>query len=158
MNISNVQEQSGSAVSSATAPSPVQTPVNSSADNEISNILEQLESTPLSDRSKIVKELQAGEQKYPTDYRFPYERAKLSIKGVITHDEAFSALLVAAERAMSSGKAQDMLSELMADKDTYFRKASRGHGEWSLLIGALRGEDKEKLRDLSASIEKKKDH
>lgn len=46
-------------------------------------------------------------------------------------DEAFKALVVAAQRATNSGTAQRMLSELMADKDTYFRKTSPGHGEWN---------------------------
>ena len=158
VDVNNVQEQSGSAASPATAPSPVQTHVNSSADIEISNIVERLESAQPSDHAEIVKELQSAEQKYPNDYRFPYERAKHSIKGGPAHDEAFSALLVAAKRAMSTGKAQEMLSELMADKDTYFQKPSRGHGEWSLLIGALKDEDKEKLKGLSASLEKRRGH
>ncbi len=82
----------------------------------------------------------------------------MSIKGVVAHDEAFAALLAAAERAMSTGKAKEMLGDLMTDKDTYFRKTSRGHDEWNLLVEALKNQDRRILRDLTTRLEKEAQH
>ena len=86
------------------------------------------------------------ENKYPTDYRFPYERARLFGKGIISHDEAFTAVFLAAEKAIENGKAQEMLTDLMSDKDGDFSRLSRGHHEWKLLEEALRDGDKGALK------------
>ncbi len=161
VNVLDGQEADAAARSTATAPSPAQTPTTRPEDDEILTIREKVESVasaPPSERLRIIEELQAAERKYSADYRFPYERAKLSIKGVIAHDKAFAALLAAAERAMSTGKAKEMLSDLMTDKDTYFRKTSRGHEEWNLLVEALKNEDRTLLRDLTTRLEKKAQH
>ena len=88
------------------------------------------------------------EKKYPNDYRFPYERAKLSIQGITTHHEAFSALALAANKAIDNGKAQDMVDRLLADKETDFYKLSRGHHEWQALMQALSSKDKRGLNEL----------
>jgi hypothetical protein len=111
-----------------------------------------------SERPEIIEALRAAEQKYPTDYRYPFERAKLSIVGVIDHDEAFAALLIAAERAMNAGRAREMLKELLSEKDTNFRKTSRGHDEWNILVEALKNKDRTRLKDLAARLEKKGRH
>lgn len=99
-----------------------------------------------SEGPQIVAALEAAEKKYPTDYRFSYERAKLSIKGVISHHEAFEALFAAAEKAIDNGKSQEMLNDLMSDKDGDFYKASRGHHEWDRLVDALNDNDKAHLK------------
>ena len=160
-NVTNTQQADAAAPSAATAPTPARTPTTRPEDDEILTIrksVESLEGAPTSERLRIIEELQAAERKYSADYRFPYERAKLSIKGVVAHDEAFTALLAAAERAMSTGKAKEMLSDLMTDKDTYFWKTSRGHEEWNRLVEALKNEDRRILRDLATGIEKKAQH
>jgi len=117
-----------------------------SADDELKELRIRRISARPSDGSTIVADLEDAERKYPTDYRFPYERAKLSIKGVISHHEAFEAIFLAAEKAIDNGKAQEMLNDLMSDKDGDFYKMSRGHHEWEALEEALRNKDKSVLK------------
>lgn len=117
-----------------------------SADDELKELRARRISARPSDGSTIVADLEDAEKKYPTDYRFPYERAKLSIKGVISHHEAFEAIFLAAEKAIDNGKAQEMLNDLMSDKDGDFYKMSRGHHEWETLEEALRSKDKSVLK------------
>lgn len=104
------------------------------------------------DKDAIIAALEQAEKKYPNDYRFPYERAKLSITGVTSHHEAFAALASAAEKAIDNGKAQDMLDSLLADKDGDFWKPSHGHHEWHALLEALEHKDKSQLASLRHSI------
>ena len=100
-------------------------------------------STTASDRSAILQAFLGAEKQYPNDYRFPYERAKLTIKGshARSHDEAFSALSLAAEKAINTGKAHEMLHGLEADKAGDFHKLSHGHHEWNQLAEALKNKD-----------------
>jgi hypothetical protein len=118
----------------------------SSANDELNELRNRRVSARPADGHKIVEDLENAEKKYPTDYRFPYERAKLSIKGVISHHEAFEAIFRAAEKAIDNGKAQEMLSDLTSDKDGDFYKMSRGHHEWETLEQALRNNDKSALK------------
>ena len=100
-----------------------------------------------SDRKKILRELKTAETHYPDDYRFPYERARLSINSQDTHShhEAFDAMMRAAQKAIEDGKADEMLASLTSDKDADFSKLSRGHSEWKVIEQALRDKDKSKL-------------
>lgn len=104
-------------------------------------------SAPLSDRSAILQAFLRAEKQYPNDYRFPYERAKLAVKASqsSTHDQAFSALSVAAEKAINTGKAHEMLHGLEADKAGDFHKLSHGHHEWNQLAEALKNKDASRL-------------
>ncbi len=122
-----------------------QTTNPNSADDELKKLRASRVSASPSDADKIVAAIEAAEKKYPTDYRFPYERAKLSIKGMISHHEAFEAIFLAGEKAIDNDKAQEMLNDLMSDKDGDFYKMSRGHHEWSTLEAALRNNDKSAL-------------
>ena len=101
-----------------------------------------------SEANRIIASLEEAEEKYPHDYRFPYERAKLSIKGITSHHEAFAALSAAARKAIESGKSQEMLDSLAADKEGDFWKLSRGHHEWEALEEALRNKSKTRLKTL----------
>jgi hypothetical protein len=101
-----------------------------------------------SEANRIITSLEEAEKKYPHDYRFPYERAKLSIKGITSHHEAFEALSAAADKAIESGKAQEMLDSLLADKEGDFWKLSRGHHEWDSLVKALSNKDKKSVSEL----------
>ena len=96
-----------------------------------------------SERPKIVEAFATIERKYPRDYRFPYERAKLVVESSQrgAHDDAFKALSVAAERAISAGKANEMLSGLETDKSGDFHRLSHGHQEWTRLLAALKRKD-----------------
>jgi len=118
------------------------------AEEEWKRLREQRISAKPSESSSIIASLDYAEKKYPRDYRFPYERAKLSIKGITSHHEAFEALSLAGELAIDNGKAQEMLDSLMADKDGDFYKLSRGHHEWQALKEALSNKDKRGLNEL----------
>jgi hypothetical protein len=138
---------SRSAPSTSTA-APGQTTTSRSADEEIKRLRERRTGAKPSESGEIIAAFEDAEKKYPNDYRFPYERAKLSIKGVTSHHEAFSALSMAAEKAIDNGKAQEMFDSLMADKDGDFYKVSRGHQEWQALVQALNNKDKRSLSEL----------
>jgi len=132
-----------------TASSPkVDTRTTLTADDEFRTLRDKRTKGDASDTRQIGAGLATAEKKYPNDYRFPYERAKLSIVGVTSHDKAFGALALAAERAISSGKAEEMLDELNADRDGDFHKLSHGHREWQTLQDALRNKDKDLLKAL----------
>ncbi len=142
--------------SSATSPSqtstladtPGQTITSNSADQEIKLLRERRTGAKPSESVEIVAAFEDAEKKYPNDYRFSYERSKLSIKGMTSHHEAFGALALAAEKAIDNGKAQEMLDSLTSDKDGDFYKLSRGHGEWQRLVQALSNKDKRALSEL----------
>ena len=61
-------------------------------------------------------------------------------------DVRFEAIFLAAEKAIDNGKAQEMLNDLMSDKDGDFYKMSHGHPEWQTLEEALRSQDKSVLK------------
>ena len=96
-----------------------------------------------SERSKVFQAIAKVEKQYPRDYRFPYERAKLAANGsrASSRNEAFKALSVAAEKAISTGKANEMLSGLEADKTGDFQKLAQGRQEWTKLLTALKRRD-----------------
>jgi hypothetical protein len=119
-----------------------------SADDEFKRLKERRISAKPSESGEIIAAFSEAERKYSNDYRFPYERAKLSVKGITTHHEAFGALALAAEKAIDKGKAQEMLDSLMADKDGDFYKLSHGHHEWQALEEALRSKDKTPLKKI----------
>ncbi|HET7112435.1 MAG TPA: hypothetical protein VFI57_02270 [Pyrinomonadaceae bacterium] len=100
------------------------------------------DATP-SERSKVFQAFAKVERQYPRDYRFPYERAKLAAKGskASSRNEAFKALSAAAEKAITTGKANEMLSGLEADKAGDFQKLAQGRQEWSRLLAALKRKD-----------------
>jgi len=118
---------------------------NGGAEEEWKRLRERRIGAKPSETKEVIAAFEDAEKKYPTDYRFAYERAKLSIKGVISHHEAFEAIFLAAEKAIDNGKAQEMLNDLMSDKDGDFFKMSRGHPEWQTLEEALRNKDKSGL-------------
>jgi len=135
--------------STSTSQTPTaQTIKSNAADQEIELLRERRTRAKPSESVEIIAAFEGAEKKYPTDYRFPYERAKLSIAGVATHHEAFGALALAAEKAIDNGKTQEMLDRLMADKEADFHKLSRGHHEWQVLEEALRKKDRASLKAL----------
>jgi len=96
-----------------------------------------------SERPKVFQAFAKVEKQYPRDYRFPYERAKFAVKGSqsTSRTEAFRALTVAAQRAISTGKANEMLNGLESDKSGDFSRLSQGRLEWSRLVAALKRKD-----------------
>jgi hypothetical protein len=99
-----------------------------------------MEATP-SNRSKIFQAFAKLEKQYPRDYRFPYERAKLAAKVSPARTDAFKALTDAAEKAIHTGKASEMLTGLESDKSGDFSKLSQGRFEGARLVAALKRRD-----------------
>lgn len=95
----------------------------------------------------VLSAFSAAEKRYPLDYRFSYERAKLATKMDSTHvhTAAFAVLFLAAAKAIDNGKADEMLSKLEADKYGDFHKLAHGHDEWTRLEQALKDKDKRML-------------
>ena len=119
-----------------------------SADEEIKRLREMRIGAKPSESGEIIAAFEDAEKKYPNDYRLSYERAKLSIKGVSSHHEAFGALSVAAEKAID--KRQNPRDALQPDGGQGWRlyKPSRGHHEWQTLVQALTNKDKRGLNEL----------
>ena len=117
-----------------------------SADEEIEQLRERRIVAKPSESVEIIAALEQAEKNYPTDYRFPYELSKLSIKGTVSHREGFEPLARAAEKAIDKGQADEMLNRLMTDKDGDFHKLSHGHHEWEAIEQALRNKDKGVLK------------
>ncbi len=142
-------DSSASASSASSTTTTTARPTTSGgAEDEWKQLRERRIGAKPSETSGIIAAFEAAEKKYPNDYRFPYERAKLSIEGITSHHEAFAALSLAAEKAIDNGKAQEMLDNLMADKDGDFYKLSRGHHEWQALVQALNNKDKQVINEL----------
>src|SRR4030095_9620708 len=107
--------------------------VTAGPEDELKQLQEKRISAKPSERPKIFQALAKVEKQYPGDYRFSYERAKLAMKG--SHSEAtFKALKTAAEKAITTGKANEMLSGLEEDKAGDFSKIAQGRFEWSRLV------------------------
>jgi hypothetical protein len=130
-----------------TEPAPARSSPASSSDDDLKKLRETRITTGKLNRSVVLDAFALMEKRHPDDYRFPYERARLSIEAseIHSHDNAFAALSLAAEKAIDSGKANEMLDDLKKDKDGDFRKLSRGHAEWMQVEGALKRQDKSLL-------------
>ena len=134
----------------STSPTPKSSKIDTdlSADEEFQSLHDKRTKAQPSANSQLASTFAEAEKKYPNDYRFPYERAKLTIVGVASHHEAFETLALAAERAIDTGKAQQMLDSLNADEENDFYKLSRGHREWQTIKEALLNKDKTSLKAL----------
>lgn len=114
------------------------------ADSEFKAIMEKRASATVDEYKQIAESMQAAGDKYPVDYRFPYEYAKLSVSG-LGHHHAFGLLYQAGQRAIDAGKTDQLLADLDRDKDAEFYQCSRGHKEWDTLKEALKKKDKSAL-------------
>lgn len=112
-------------------------------EEELKKIRERGMKASASERSKIFQAFAKIEKQYPRDYRFPYERAKFAVKASrrSARSEAFKALNVAAQKAIDTGKASEMLSGLETDKSGDFSELSHGRYEWGRLVAALKRKD-----------------
>src|SRR5215217_6196007 len=112
-------------------------------EDELKKLRERRMAANASERSRIFQAFAKVERQYPRDYRFPYERAKLAAKGAraSSRNEAFKALNAAAEKAINTGKANEMLNGLESDKSGDFSQISQGRYEWSRLVAALKRKD-----------------
>ena len=87
----------------------------------------------------IDRGLEAAEREFPSDYRFTYERAGLAVYGRAEHHEAFHHLKRAAEKAIRTERADEMLERLEHDggPEGRLRRLAVGHSEWRRLHEAL---------------------
>ncbi|HET6973789.1 MAG TPA: hypothetical protein VFH96_07160 [Pyrinomonadaceae bacterium] len=117
--------------------------VTPNPEDELKKLRERRMSAPASERPKVFQAFAKVEKQYPRDYRFPYERAKFAAKGSKSgsQSEAFKALTTAAQKAISTGKAGEMLNGLESDKSGDFSRISQGRFEWSRLVAALKRKD-----------------
>jgi len=117
--------------------------VSPNPEDDLKKLRERRMTAPASERPKVFQAFAKVEKQYPRDYRFPYERAKFAAKGSKSgsQSEAFKALTVAAQKAISTGKANEMLNGLESDKSGDFSRLSQGRYEWSRLVAALKRKD-----------------
>jgi len=117
--------------------------VTANPEDELKKLRERQMSASASERPKVFQAFAKVEKQYPRDYRFPYERAKFAAKGSRSgsQSEAFKALTVAAQKAITTGKANEMLTGLESDKSGDFSRLSQGRFEWSRLVAALKRKD-----------------
>ena len=132
-------------VTEATSPAEIKTaalrtPTPGGGDDALERLHEMRSSH---DRSRVLKALAETEKKYVSDYRFPYERAKIVAADHRKNfkEEAFAALARAAQKAINKGQAREMLQDLNEDSDGDFQKLSHGNREWSQLQKALKNRD-----------------
>lgn len=114
--------------------------VTPNPEDELKKLRERRMTASASERPKLIQAFAKVEKQYPRDYRFPYERAKFAVKGS-NRSEAFKALTAAAEKAITTGKANEMLTGLETDKSGDFSRLSQGRFEWSRLVAALKRKD-----------------
>jgi hypothetical protein len=95
----------------------------------------------------VERRLQAAEWEFPSDYRFTYERAGLAVYGRAEHHEAFYHLRKAAEKAIRTERAGEMLERLEHDggPEGRLRRLAAGHSEWRGLHEALEHGDRDGL-------------
>jgi len=133
----------------ATEATPQRTSAARPEDDELKELRGRRIAAAPSEQSAILQAFARAEKQYPNDYRFPYERAKLAVMGPQSrsHDEAFNALSLAAEKAINSGKTHEMLDSLEADKSGDFHKLSHGHVEWTQVEETLKSKEKNPLSE-----------
>ena len=139
------------AVGAAGAAVPQQEPTITSAESELNRLKVRLShAATLADHREILGALFDAETKYPADYRFPYERAKLEVEDKEGHDSKVATpLFLAAQVAIDHGRAGEMLNDLRNQEDGEFRGFSRDpahRADWQTLLEALDEKDKSKLR------------
>ena len=142
-----VSEQNTSTVSPAATQPKAATAMPS--DEELKQLRDKRMVAKASDRSEILGSFAKVEKRYPADYRFPYERAKFVINGLQSTSWAFAILTKAADKAITAGKAKEMLQRLEADKAGDFRRLSQEHREWTQLQEALK---RNETKGLSARL------
>lgn len=140
----NQPETSSSPTTSSSQSTP--TVSDNSADAELSRLQETVNDAN-SSGSEILAAITDAEEKYPTDYRFTYERAKLVGKGLIKHKEGWAALRRSAEIAIDGGKAQQMSADMVPRERSDFARLSSHPAEWNEIIEALNNNDKTLLKN-----------
>jgi hypothetical protein len=103
-------------------------PSISPEDELLARMRERRMTASTSERPKIFEAFAKIERRYPRDYRFPYERAKLAANG-------------SKSESRSEGKTNEMLTGLETDKAGDFHRLAQGRQEWTRLVAALKRKD-----------------
>ncbi len=121
--------------------------VGADAEAEYSRLAKAAQNVSAAELLTVDRRLEAAERALPSDYRFTYERARLAVYGRAAHHEAFYHLRRAAEKAIATERAPEMLDRLEKDgrPDGRLRRLAVGHGEWTLLHEALEHGDRHRL-------------
>ena len=117
---------------------------NSTADDEFTRLQSKLNNAAPNEKNALDTELKKAENKYPNDYRFTYQRAKLETVKSKEHHEAFEMLFAAGEKAIKSNKSADLLSDLQRDKILDLKRLT-DHQEWRVLQNALQNKNSKAL-------------
>lgn len=113
----------------------------SKADEEFAVINGELSKPGTRDRkSQIKARLKGAESRYPGDYRFAYQSAKLEALTSKSHHEAFELLFNAGRISIETGKSADLLRDLQKDEIESLKRLT-DHKEWAVLVNALRKND-----------------
>ncbi|SRR6266404_260279 len=130
---------------------PQKQPAVAPADNASKELSKRVATASHDERQPLAEALALAESNFPTDYRFPFEHAKLVVAGNV-HHHAFGLLFTAAQRAIESGKSDLMLADVLKEKDGAFYRCARGHAEWKTLEDSLRNKDKDVLQHAMAGM------
>ncbi len=121
--------------------------VGADAEAEYSRLAKAAQNVSAAELLTVDRRLEAAERALPSDYRFTYERARLAVYGRAEHHEAFYHLRRAAEKAIATERAPEMLDWLEEDgrPNGRLRRLAVGHVEWTLLHEALEHGDRHRL-------------
>jgi serine/threonine-protein kinase len=130
--------------SGANAPTTQPPPGSTAADAELLELKAESSHAKLADHPRLIAKFEMAEKKYPNDYRFPYERAKLEVEDEEGHEETVvEPLFIAGQIALSTAKADEMVDDLLKEENHKFREFSKDHKkDWVTLIQALKNKDK----------------
>ena len=113
----------------------------SKADQTFSQINAQLNSADVvKNKVAVESDVKAAKGRFPDDYRFAYQAAKLEAITNKGHHEAFEMLHVVAKQAIETGKSAELLIDLQQDGKNSLRRLT-DHKEWKILETALRNND-----------------
>jgi hypothetical protein len=123
------------------------------ADERFAELAAEVQAAASADSLAVDQRLEAAEREFPSDYRFTYARATLAVYGRADHHEAFYHLRRAADKAIGTQRAREMLDRLEQDGGVKgrLRKLAVGHAEWSVLHEALEHRDRDRLWQAHAS-------
>ena len=127
--------------------------IQPAVDQRYRDLAAELRDADKADLLALDRRLEAAEREFPSDYRFTYERARLAVYGRAEHHEAFFHLRRAADKAIATERAREMLDRLEQDGGAggRLRRLAVGHDEWSLLHRALESRDSDRLWHAHAS-------
>ena len=117
----------------------------SKADEEFTRINTELNNANAREKKSVIEsELKGAESRYPEDYRFAYQAAKLEAMTSKSHHRPFEMLFGVGKRAIEAGKSADFLIDLQKDGRASLKRLT-DHKEWTVLEGALRNNDSKSL-------------